>query len=192
MKARKRIIVVGGGFGGLSAAKGLGNTEFEVFLFDKTNHHLFQPLLYQVASAVLSPGDIAVPIREVVSNYKNITVLLDDVTKVEPLKNSLTTSSGHTYHYDYLILAVGAKHSYFGHPEWEKFAPGMKTLNDALTIRNNLLEIFEEAEREDDPAAEINLVVIGGGPTGVEMAGALAEIAKKTMVNDFRRIDSVF
>ncbi|MFT6071070.1 MAG: NADH dehydrogenase [Bacteriovoracaceae bacterium] len=186
----KKVIIIGGGFGGLSAAKTLGGSSFDVTLFDKSNHHLFQPLLYQVASAALSPADIAVPIREVVSKYKNIKVLMDGISKIDPAKNQIQTESGKSFDYDYLILAVGARHSYFANPEWEEHAPGLKTLGDALNIRNQLLKTFEEAEKSAKYGEEINLVVVGGGPTGVEMAGALAEITKETLVNDFRNIDS--
>ena len=191
MSNKKRVVIIGGGFAGLSAAKELGDSEFEVILFDKTNHHLFQPLLYQVASAALSPGDIAVPIREVLSPFKNITVLMEKIDAINADASSIQTISGDSVKYDYLIIATGARHSYFGHPEWEKFAPGMKTLNDALHIRNNLLDVYEQAEiSHKDSLEPINFVVIGAGPTGVEMAGALAEISKQTLINDFRRIDS--
>lgn len=190
MKETKKVIIIGGGFGGLSAAKTLGNSDFEVTLFDKSNHHLFQPLLYQVASAALSPADIAVPIREVVSKFKNIKVLMDSISKIDPDNNEIETESGTVYSFDFLIMAVGARHSYFKNPEWEEFAPGLKTLGDALNIRNELLKTFEEAEKTATFGEEINLVVVGAGPTGVEMAGALAEITKETLVNDFRNIDS--
>jgi NADH dehydrogenase len=190
MKETKKVIIIGGGFGGLSAAKTLGNSNFDVTLFDKSNHHLFQPLLYQVASASLSPADIAVPIREVVSKFKNIKVLMDSISKIDPDNNEIETESGTVYSFDYLIMAVGARHSYFKNPEWEEFAPGLKTLRDALNIRNELLKTFEEAEKTATFGEEINLVVVGAGPTGVEMAGALAEITKETLVNDFRNIDS--
>lgn len=186
---KKKVIIIGGGFGGLAAAKGLGNSDFEVLLVDKTNHHLFQPLLYQVASAALSPGDIAVPIREVVAHLKNVTVLLGEVTDINSKENFIQLKGGETHSFDHLIIATGTRHSYFGNDEWSQYALGMKTLKDALDIRNDLLMVFENAEQSGEDE-DINLVVVGGGPTGVEMAGALAEIAKETLVNDFRKIDS--
>lgn len=185
----KKVVIIGGGFGGLAVAKSLANTNFEVTLFDRTNHHLFQPLLYQVASAALSPGDIAAPIREVLSHAKNIKVLMEEVVSVATDEQIIGTKSNKQFKYDYLIMAVGARHSYFGKPEWEQFAPGLKCLDDALTIRDHMLEKFEEAEVNSE-AKDLNFVVVGAGPTGVEMAGALAEISKQTLINDFRNIDS--
>lgn len=189
MKDQKRVIIVGGGFGGIALAKGLGNSSLDVLILDKSNHHLFQPLLYQVATAALSPGDIAVPIREIVSEFKNITVFMDEVISIDRARKSISTKSGKEYGYDYLVLAVGARHSYFGNDQWESFAPGLKTLDDALNIRNRMLETFELAEKNSN-GEDLNFVVVGGGPTGVEMAGALAEIAKQTLIEDFRNIDS--
>lgn len=189
MKDQKRVIIVGGGFGGIALAKGLGNSSLDVLILDKSNHHLFQPLLYQVATAALSPGDIAIPIREIVSKYKNITVFMDEVTSINRSKKIISTKSEKEYTYDYLVLAVGARHSYFGNDQWESYAPGLKTLDDALNIRNRMLETFEMAEKNSN-GEDLNFVVVGGGPTGVEMAGALAEIAKQTLIEDFRNIDS--
>lgn len=186
------MVIIGGGFGGLNAAKSLGQTQFEVLLIDKTNHHLFQPLLYQVATAALSPADIAVPVREVVRWKKNVSVIMGVVTSIDAKKQTIHLRNGDDYGYDFLIVAAGAKHSYFGHREWEKHAPGLKTLADALHIRERILTSFERAER-CDVASEarkfLTFVIIGAGPTGVEMAGAIAEIANKTMVRNFRRID---
>jgi NADH dehydrogenase len=187
-----KVVVLGGGFGGINAAKTLGNTKFDVWLIDKTNHHLFQPLLYQVASAALSPGDIAIPIREILSKYENITVWMGQVEKIDKEKREITFKNGERIHYEYLIVALGARHSYFGHDEWEKFAPGLKTLVDALKIREKILLSFEKAERCDsiiEAKKYQNFVIIGGGPTGVEMAGSIAEIAQETMLKNFRRID---
>lgn len=190
--ASPKVLILGGGFAGINAAKTLGNSQADVWLIDKTNHHLFQPLLYQVASAALSPADIAVPIREIVSSYENITVLMGEVSKIEKEKKKVVLKNGEELEYDYLIVALGARHSYFGHEEWEKNATGLKTLTDALKIRERILMSFEIAERCDSISqAEkyLNFVIVGGGPTGVEMAGAIAEIAHETMLKNFRRID---
>lgn len=191
--ANTKVIILGGGFGGLNAAKALGNTSFDVLLIDKTNHHLFQPLLYQVASAVLSPGDIAVPIREILSSYENITVIMGEVAAIDKENRQVILRNGDRAGYEYLIAALGAHPSYFGHEAWESLAPGLKTLKDALQIREQILVCFEKAERCDsisEAKKYLNFVVIGGGPTGVEMAGDIAEIAYKTMLKNFRRIDT--
>jgi len=190
--AYTKVLILGGGFAGLNAAKALGNTKFDVWLIDKTNHHLFQPLLYQVASAALSPGDIAVPIREILSAYENVTVLMGQVERIEKEKREVVLQNGDRVGYEYLIVALGARHSYFGNDAWEEFAPGLKTLPDALRIRERILLSFEKAERCDsisEAKKYLNFVIIGGGPTGVEMAGAIAEIAYETMLKNFRRID---
>jgi NADH dehydrogenase len=186
-----RLIIVGGGFGGLRVAKALKRTRLDITLIDKTNHHLFQPLLYQVASAALSPGEIAIPIREILRKQENTTVIMGDVIKIDKQMKQVVLLNGDRIGYDYLVLAVGTNHSYFGHDEWEKFAPGLKTIKDALHIREEILISFEKAERTDsisEAAKYLNFVIIGGGPTGVEMAGAIAEIAHKTMFKNFRRI----
>lgn len=191
--AYARVVIIGGGFGGINAAKKLGGKKFDVWLIDQTNHHLFQPLLYQVASAALSPGDIAIPIREILSPYENITVMMGKVEKIDKQKRLLTLGNGDQLGYDYLIVAAGARHSYFGKDEWEKFAPGLKTLSDALKIRERILLSFEKAERSDsisEAKKYLNFVIIGGGPTGVELAGSIAEIAYETMLKNFRRIDT--
>ncbi len=188
-----KVVILGGGFAGLNAAKTLGNSKFDVWLIDKTNHHLFQPLLYQVATAALSPADIAKPIREVLSHYSNITVLMGDVVSIDKDKKTLCFKNGETLGYDYLIVALGANHSYFGNDAWEPLAPGLKTLADALKIREHILISFERAERCDsisEAKKYLNFVIVGGGPTGVEMAGAIAEIAHETMLKNFRRIDT--
>jgi NADH dehydrogenase len=187
------VVILGGGFGGINAAKTLGNSKLDVWLIDKTNHHLFQPLLYQVASAALSPGDIAVPIREILSPYENITVLMGQVERIDKNKKELILQNGDRIGFEYLIIALGARHSYFGHEEWEEYAPGLKTLTDALKVRERILLSFEKAERTDsisEAKKYLNFVIIGGGPTGVEMAGAIAEIAYETMLKNFRRIDT--
>jgi NADH dehydrogenase len=191
--AKSKVLILGGGFGGLNAAKLLGASHFDIWLIDKTNHHLFQPLLYQIAGAALSPGDIAVPIREILSPFENITVLMGEVTRIEKEKQQVILKNGDTLDYDHLIVALGARHSYFGNDAWEEFAPGLKTLKDALNIRERILLSFEKAERCDsisEAQKYLNFVIIGGGPTGVEMAGAIAEIAYETMLKDFRRIDT--
>ncbi len=190
--ALTKVVILGGGFAGLNAAKGLGNSKNDVWLIDKTNHHLFQPLLYQVASAALSPGDIAVPIREILSPYENVTVLMGEVVSIDKEQQQVTLRNGDKIGYEYLIVALGARHSYFGHDAWEELAPGLKTLTDALKVRERILISFEKAERCDsisEAKKYLNFVIIGGGPTGVEMAGAIAEIAYQTMLKNFRRID---
>ncbi|MBI5272420.1 MAG: NAD(P)/FAD-dependent oxidoreductase [Chlamydiia bacterium] len=191
--ANAKVIILGGGFGGLNAAKALGNSKYDIWVLDKTNHHLFQPLLYQVASAALSPGDIAVPIREILNPYDNITVLMGEVAAIDKEKREVVLQNGDRLRFEYLIIALGARHSYFGNDAWEEFAPGLKTLNDALKVRERILISFEKAERCDsisEAKKYLNFVIIGGGPTGVEMAGAIAEIAYETMLRDFRRIDT--
>ncbi len=186
-----RVIIIGAGFGGINAAKGLKKAAVDVYIIDRTNHHLFQPLLYQVATAALSPGNIAMPIREILAHQENATVLLADIVKVEKDKNIIVAANGETFKYDYLIIAAGSRHYYFGHPEWEELAPGLKTLNDALRVRERILLSYERAERCDNITEALRFlrfVIIGAGPTGVEMAGAIAEIAQKTLVKNFRHI----
>lgn len=188
-----KVLILGSGFAGLNAAKTLGGSQLDVWVIDKTNHHLFQPLLYQVASAALSPADIAVPIREILSKHENITVFMGQVERIDKDKREVILQNGDALSYDYLIIALGARHSYFGRDEWEQFAPGLKTLSDALTVRERILLSFEKAERCDsisEAKKYLNFVIIGGGPTGVEMAGAIAEIAYETMLKNFRRIDT--
>ena len=188
---KKRIVIIGGGFGGLSAAQGLKNSQNDILIIDKTNHHLFQPLLYQVATAALSPADIAMPIRSIFSNHKNVSVIMDEVLSVNSEKK-LVVLSDREEPFDYLILSPGSHHSYFGKHEWEMAAPGLKTLNDALVIRERILLSLEEAEKisnKNEILKYLTYVIIGGGPTGVELAGAIAEIAKQTMIKDFRNID---
>lgn len=184
-------MIVGGGFGGLYAARALRNVPVQVTLLDRRNHHLFQPLLYQVATAALSPGDIASPIRWILRHQKNVEVLLADVRRIEAGRRTIVLADGEVS-YDFLILATGATHAYFGHDEWRRTAPGLKTLEDALEIRRRVLLAYERAERENDPAKRESLltfVVIGGGPTGVELAGALAEISRQSLARDFRHFD---
>lgn len=190
MKKRAKIVIVGAGFGGLAAAKALGGKDADVTLVDKTNHHLFQPLLYQVATAALSPSDIATATRSLVAQHENVTTLLDEVTGVDTEQQEVLTLSGGRLAYDYLILANGCAYTFFGNDAWAKHAPVLKTLADALSIRERLLGAFEKAEKSTNPdeiAALLTFVVVGGGPTGVEMAGAMAELAK-TARQDFRSI----
>jgi NADH dehydrogenase len=186
-----RVVILGGGFGGLYAAKTLRGAPLRVTIVDRRNHHLFQPLLYQVATAALNPSDIATPIRSVFARQKNVDVLLGEATAIDLSKKIVRLTDGEVA-YDYLIVATGATHSYFNHPEWERAAPGLKTIDDALEIRRRVLLAFEAAERESDPERQrawLNFVIVGGGPTGVELAGALSEIARQTIIRDFRRID---
>jgi NADH dehydrogenase len=190
------VVIVGGGFAGLSAAKALRRTPVQVLLIDRTNHHLFQPLLYQVAISALSPGQIASPIREILRKQPNATVVMGEVTGVDKEKKLVLVHNsdreGVSVHYDYLILATGATHSYFGRDEFERFAPGLKSLADAVAIRNKILQAFEQAEAEEDPSAHRDLltfVLVGAGPAGVEMAGAIAVLVRNSLRTQFRRID---
>ncbi len=190
--AAHRVVIVGGGFGGLYAAKSLDDDRVSVTIVDRKNHHTFQPLLYQVATAALNPSDIAIPIRRILRGRRNVEVTLAEVSAVDTAEKKLVFKDGGELPYDTLILAPGATHSYFGHPEWERFAPGLKTIEDALEMRKRVFFAYEAAEREPDAAhrkAWLTFVVVGGGPTGVELAGALAEIARKTLENDFRNIN---
>ena len=186
------IVIIGAGFGGLYAARGLRHAEADITLVDRHNYHLFQPLLYQVATAALNPSDIAAPIRSILRKQKNVSVILGEAVAIDADRKRVQLADGELT-YDFLVLATGATHSYFGHPEWERHAPGLKSIDDALEIRRRVLLAFEAAERETDPAKQqewLTFVIIGAGPTGVELAGALSEIARQTMVRDFRRIRS--
>ncbi len=194
--AGPRIVIVGGGFGGLAAAKALRNTPAEIILIDRSNHHLFQPLLYQVATAALTPSQIGAPIRGILHNQKNAVVIMGEVTGIDKEQKCVFVTNADRIDvpvpYDYLIVATGATHSYFGHNEFEKFAPGMKSLADAVAARNKVLQAFELAEAEEDPSRHHDLltfVLVGAGPTGVELAGALAVLVRTTLKKDFRRID---
>ena len=189
---RPQVLIIGCGFGGLEAARTLHNADVDITVVDKTNHHLFQPLLYQVATAGLSAPSIAAPIRHLFRRQRNVTTLLGEVVALSPAERTATLKDGARLHWDHLIVAAGATHSYFGRDEWAAHAPGLKTLADAFEIRRRVLMAFEAAEREDDPArraALLQFVVVGGGPTGVELAGTFAEIARHTLPGEFRRID---
>jgi NADH dehydrogenase len=189
--AQPHIVILGGGFGGLTATRRLAGTAARITLVDRRNHHLFQPLLYQVATASLAAPSISAPLREILRRQRNATVLLDEVTGVDVGHRCVQLTHGEL-HYDYLIVATGATHSYFGHDEWERFAPGLKTLDDAFLIRRRVLLAFERAEREADSGHRqswLNFIVVGGGPTGVELAGTLIELARHTLPRDFRRSD---
>ena len=191
-KSSPLVVIVGGGFGGLYAAKELAGKAVRVTLIDRTNHHLFQPLLYQVATAGLSPADIAQPIRHILKDARNIEVVLGEVDRIDTNSKQVHTTDKLTYPYDYLIVAAGARHSYFGHDEWEGFAPGLKNLEDVIELRRRILSAFEAAEvssSEEDRRTALTFTVVGAGPTGVEMAGAIAELARRTLSKDFRRID---
>ena len=191
MDDRPQVVIIGAGFGGLYAAQALKRADVRVTVIDRRNHHLFQPLLYQVATAGLAPGDIAYPIRAVLRRQKNARVLLEEAVAVDAGARKVRLSGGELP-YDYLILATGAQHSYFGHNDWEPWAPGLKSLEDALEIRRRILLAFERAEREPDESrrkALLTFVIVGGGPTGVELAGAIAEISRHVMAQDFRVID---
>jgi NADH:ubiquinone reductase (H+-translocating) len=190
-KHRPRVVIVGAGFGGLSLAKGLAGAPFDVTLIDRHNYHLFQPLLYQVATAALSPADIAAPIRAILRGQSNVTVALADVSGVDVAAQQVIAEDKRIP-YDILVLATGAQHAYFGHDDWAPFAPGLKTIDDATYLRRRILLAFERAEAEADAAERARLltfIVAGGGPTGVEMAGAIAELAKWALAADFRNID---
>lgn len=190
--APPRVVIVGAGFGGLWAAKTLANAAVEIVVIDRENYHLFQPLLYQVATAGLSPADIAAPIRGIVGAYRNVTVLLGEIVGVDVVARAVSIMGGQYVPYDYLVLATGARHAYFGHDEWEFQAPGLKRIEDATEIRRRILLAFERAESETDAYERrclLNLVIVGGGPTGVELAGAIAELARRALTKDFRNID---
>jgi NADH dehydrogenase len=191
--APHRVVIVGAGFGGLETVYRLAGAPVEVTLVDRRNHHLFQPLLYQVATAALGPSEIAWPIRYLLRGRREVTTLLATVTGIDPAAHCVMLEGGDTLSYDTLVLATGARHAYFGHDEWEPFAPGLKTLEDATTLRRRILIAFEDAEREHDAAqraALLTFVIIGAGPTGVELAGTIAELAKDTLPPDFRNIDT--
>jgi NADH dehydrogenase len=190
---RPHVVIIGGGFGGLAAARTLDRTPVRVTLIDRENHHTFQPLLYQVATAGLAPSDITVPIRWRLRRQRNATVLLAEVTAISPSTRTITLDDGSEMGYDYLIVATGARHAYFGHDEWEAYAPGLKSIQDAYEIRQRFLLAFERAERASERAeqrAELTFVVVGGGPTGVELAGSMIEIARGPLASDFRNIDT--
>ncbi|HEV7764664.1 MAG TPA: NAD(P)/FAD-dependent oxidoreductase [Thermoanaerobaculia bacterium] len=185
------IVIIGGGFAGLYTARGIKDVPADITVLDHHNYHLFQPLLYQVATAGLNPSDIAAPIRSIFRKQKNVNVLLAEAASVDVAEKRVELVDGDSISYDLLVVATGATHSYFGHPEWEQYAPGLKTIDDALEIRRRVLLAFEAAERTKDPTEQqalLTFVVIGAGPTGVELAGALSEIARQTMVKDFRHI----
>ena len=192
-RAEPRVVIIGAGFGGLYAARALRDAPAHVTVLDRTNHHVFQPLLYQVATATLAPSDIAVPIRWLLRKQKNTEVLMAEVASIDPTARLVSCRDGTKVHYDFLILAAGARHSYFGHPEWESFAPGLKSLEDAIELRRRWLLAFERAERAtntEDRVAELTFVIVGGGPTGVELAGMLPTIARFALPRDFRHIDT--
>jgi NADH:ubiquinone reductase (H+-translocating) len=187
----KRVVIVGAGFAGIEVARALGRANISVTLIDRQNHHLFQPLLYQVATAALSPADIAEPIRKVLRGHPSVEVMLAEVAAIDTANRNVTLSHGESIAYDLLVIATGATHGYFGHDEWERFAPGLKTIEDARKIRSHLLLAFERAEMSRDPAEQkrlMTIAVIGGGPTGVELAGSIAELARYTLSKDFHRI----
>ena len=186
------MVIIGAGFAGLTFAKSLRKTAVEITLLDRQNHHLFQPLLYQVATAALNPSDIASPIRKILRKQRNVEVLLADVTSIDRESRKVYVKEGPEHRYDYLVVAAGATHAYFGHDDWSTFAPGLKTVDDALGIRRRVFFAFEAAERDTDPTRQaqwLTFVIVGGGPTGVELAGALSEIAQHAITKDFRRID---
>lgn len=192
MTSRPRVVIIGGGFGGINAAKELAGTGVSVTLVDRRNHHLFQPLLYQVATAAVSPADIASPIRGILHSQSNAEVVMGEVVDFDLLRRAVFLADGTSIEYDFLVVAAGATDDYFGHPEWADVAPGLKSIEDAVQIRRRFLLAFEAAELEDDAEARralLTTVVIGAGPTGVEMAGAMAEMARHSLIRDFRRID---
>ena len=189
---RPHVVILGAGFGGLNAAQGLRNAPVDVTVVDRRNYHLFQPLLYQVATAALSPAQIAMPIRRILARQKNATVLMEKIDGIDAQARQVITENRRIA-YDYLVVATGARHAYFGHDEWAETAPGLKTIGDATEIRRRILTVFEEAEVSEDPILRrklLTFVIVGGGPTGVELAGAIAELARKAIVRDFRSIDS--
>ena len=186
------VLIVGGGFAGLWATRALASAPVRITLLDRENHHVFQPLLYQVATAGLSAPDISAPLRHILRRQRNVTVLMAEARVIETARKRVIDAEGKAHDYDYLVLATGATHAYFGHDDWSRFAPGLKTLDDALAIRRRILSAFERAEMEPDPAAQaawLTFAIVGAGPTGVELAGTLAEIARHTLRHEFRRID---
>jgi NADH dehydrogenase len=192
MSGRSKVIIVGGGFGGLCAAQTLKSAPVDVTLIDRHNYHLFQPLLYQVATGSLSPGEIAAPLRNVLSRQKNTRVLLGEVRDIDPLSKNVLLADGASFEYDWLIVAAGSQSAYYGHEDWREWAPSLKSVEEAVNVRHKILYAFEVAERIDDPVqrrAWLTFVIVGAGPTGVELAGAIAEIARQTLKNDFRSID---
>lgn len=192
MGERPKIVIVGAGFGGLAAAKKLGKVNADVTVIDSANHHLFQPLLYQIATATLSPADVAMPIRHVLRKQCNTEVLLGNVTGIDHTQKLVQLDNEQPVPYDYLVLATGSTHSYFGHPEWAKMARGLKTIPDATTLRSQILGAFEQAEAEPDEKIKqlwLTFILVGGGPTGVEMAGAISEISNRALTGEFRRIE---
>ena len=193
MSGPHHVVVIGGGFAGLETVHRLAGADVRITIVDRRNHHLFQPLLYQVATASLATSEIAWPIRHLFRRRSDVTTLLAEVTGIDTIRREVALSTGETLHYDTLVIATGATHAYFGHDDWEPYAPGLKTLEDATTIRRRILTAFERAEAETDPerrAALLTFVVIGAGPTGVELAGTIAELARATLPKEFRRIDT--
>lgn len=189
---KKKLIIIGGGFAGINACRGLKRANLDITMIDKKNHHLFQPLLYQAATATLSPRDISVSLREIFAKQKNTTVLMGEVIKIDKEQKTITLENGDTLPFDYLVVAIGATHSYFGNDHFEQYAPGIKTLTDALLIRNRILTSFEKAERETTASERqkyLNFVIVGAGPTGVEFAGTIAELLKTTFKRNFRNIN---
>ncbi|KAH0533835.1 hypothetical protein FGG08_007541, partial [Glutinoglossum americanum] len=193
---KPRVVVVGGGFGGLSTVYALRNAPVQVIFIDKSNHHLFQPLLYQVATATLGPAEIATPLRQLVAKQKNVILGLAELSGVDTAKRQILVNylgkKDARFDFDYLVLATGATHNYFGHNEFAKFAPGLKKVGDAISVRDRILRVFEMAEMEDDPKQHQDLltfVLVGGGPTGVELAGAIAELRRFTLASEYRRVD---
>src|SRR5262252_624155 len=187
-----RVLIIGGGFGGLAAARALAHESLQITLLDRHNYHVFAPLLYQVSSAALSPSDIASPIRWILRKQSNIDVLMAEVAAVDPAAKVVHLADGASIAFDYIVIAAGVTHAYFGHDDWRPYAPGLKSLEDALIMRHRILTAFERAEREEDPErrkALLTFVIVGAGPTGVELAGALSEIARHSLVKDFRHFD---
>ena len=192
LQSKPKVVILGAGFGGLQATRTLSRVPVDITLIDRQNYHCFQPLLYQVATAALSPADVAWPIRHILREQKNATVLMAEVNGIDPVARTVSTNAG-PFAFDFLVIATGARNSYFGHHRWAELAPGLKRIEDATRIRRNILSAFEEAELARDDSERkrlLTFVIIGGGPTGVEMAGAIAEIARQTLARDFRRIDS--
>ncbi len=190
-QTRPKVLIIGAGFGGLQTAKSLANKDVDVMLVDKRNHHLFQPLLYQVATAALTAAEIAMPIRQIMRKADNVAVYMNEIKEIDKSNKVATTIYGRKFHYDYLVIATGAQHSYFGNDQWQQFAPGLKCIEDAREIRQRILTAFEKAEMaetEEDRRAYLNFVIVGAGPTGVELAGAIAELSKQTLTGDFHHI----